>query len=102
MILRDQTLLDDANVVVLDIEYFYVTSHLDDITVSSDEIRLTLKVVPISKASWPDIINDQVLKELADQLATPLCSLFNQSIHDGCIPEIWKMAHVSPNSKIGH
>ena len=48
---RDQTLLDDATVVVLDIEYFFVTSHLDDITISSDEIRLTLKVVPISKAS---------------------------------------------------
>ena len=41
------------------------------------------------------------LKELADQLATPFCSIFNQSIHDGRVPEIWKKAHVSPIPKMG-
>ena len=49
--------------------------------------------VLIGKASRPDVINNRVFKELADQLATHLCSLFNQSIHDGCVPEILKVAH---------
>ena len=57
-------------------------------------------LVPIGKASRPDVINNRVFKELADQLATHLCSLFNQSINDGCVPEIWKVAHAKsiPNN----
>ena len=47
-----------------DIEGYHITSHLDDITMTNDEVRFTLKALPIGKAS----INKRVLKELAGQL----------------------------------
>ena len=96
---RDQTLLDDSNVEVPFIQDYPVTSYLNDINLNSDEIRQVLKSLPIGKASGPDGISNRVLKELADELAAPLCSVFNQSIHDGCVPKIWKLAHVSPIPK---
>ena len=81
------------------IQDYPVTSYLNDINLNSDEIRQVLKSLPIGKASGPDGISNRVLKELADELAAPLCSVFNQSIHDGCVPKIWKLAHVSPIPK---
>ena len=96
---RDQTILDEANVEVPDIQDYPLTSYLNDVNLNTDEVKLALKSLPIGKASGPDEISNRVLKELADQLATPLCSIFNQSIQDGYVPEIWKLAHVSPIPK---
>ena len=62
-------------------------------------IKAEFSYIQYNKASGPDDINNRVLKELADQLATPFCSILNQSIHDGRVPEIWKRAHVSPIPK---
>ena len=97
---RDQTLLNDIKVEVPVINDYPVTSYLDELNLNNDEVRLVLKSLPAGKASGPDDINNRVLKELADQLATPFCSIFNQSIHDGRVPEIWKKAHVSPIPKM--
>ena len=96
---RNQTLLNYINVEVPVINDYPVTSYLDELNLNNDEVRLVLKSLPVGKASGPDDINNRVLKELADQLATPFCSIFNQSIHDGRVPEIWKKAHVSPIPK---
>ena len=97
---RDQTLLNDINVEVPVINDYPVTSYLDELNLNNDEVRLVLKSLPVGKASGPDDINNRILKELADQLATPFCSIFNQSIHDDKVPEIWKKAHVSPIQKM--
>ncbi|MCU7958379.1 MAG: reverse transcriptase family protein, partial [gamma proteobacterium symbiont of Bathyaustriella thionipta] len=96
---RDQTLLDDQNIDVPRINNYNVISSLDELIINPEEVRLVLKALPIGKASGPDDINNRVLKELSDQLAIPFCSLFNQSLHDGIVPEIWKKAHVSPIPK---
>ena len=96
---RNQTLLNDRNVEVPVINDYPVTSYLDELYLNNDEERLVLKSLPIGKASGPDDINNRVLKELADQLATSFCSIFSQSIHDNRVPEIWEKAHVSPFPK---
>ena len=72
---RDQTLLNDANVEVPNIQDYPVTSYLNDLNLITDEVTLALKSLPIGKASGPDEISNRVLQELADQLATPLCSI---------------------------
>ena len=33
---------------------------------------------------------------MAYELSSPLCSLFNQSLSLGIVPDIWKEAHVCP------
>ena len=42
-----------------------------------------------------------MLRELAHELSPPLCSLFNQSLILGIVPDIWKEAHVCPIPKGG-
>ena len=42
-----------------------------------------------------------ILRELAHELPSPLCSLFNQSLSLGIVPDIWKEAHVCPIPKGG-
>ena len=48
------------------------------------------------KASGPDLINNRILKETADEISTPLCTMFNLSVSSGQFPSIWKEANVTP------
>ena len=56
----------------------------------------TLKSLPIGKAAGSDLINNRLLKELAQPLALPLSDLFNFSLSSGNVPHIWKQANVAP------
>ena len=69
---------------------------LDSLTLTSYEVEQTLKSLPLSKAAGPDLINNRLLKELAQPLSIPLCDLFNFSLRNGKVPIIWKQANISP------
>ena len=60
-----------------------------------------LKNLKDDKSCGPDEMHPRMLKELADDLAAPLATLFNMSIQDGVLPEEWKTAFVSPIFKKG-
>ena len=68
------------------------THQLDSIIVTPEEIRDTLKSLPIGKAAGPDLdlINNRLIKELAQRLALPLSDLFDFSLSSGSVPHIWK------------
>ena len=74
---------------------------LNSIILTTDDVKIVLKSLPLSKASGPDGVNNRVLKELADVLSLPLCDLFNQSLSIGEFPEQWKRSHVTPIPKSG-
>ena len=69
--LTEQTLLDDSQ-ATLHQTVKNTTYKLDSIIVTPEEVRGTLKSLPIGKAAGPDLINNQILKELAQPLALPL------------------------------
>ena len=75
------------------------TYKLDSIIVTPEEVRDTLKSLPIGKATGPDLINNRLLKELAQLLALSLSDLFNLSLSSGSVPHIWKKANASPIHK---
>ena len=70
-----KTLLDDSQ-AILPQTVQNTTYKLDSIFVTSEEVRDTLKSLPVSKAAGPDLINNRLLKELAQPLALPLSDLF--------------------------
>ena len=72
------------------------THKLDSIIVTPEEVRDTFKLLRIGKAAVPDLINNRLLKELAQPLALPLSDLFNLSISFGSVPHILKQANVTP------
>ena len=59
-------------------------------------IRKKLLALNINKSVGPDELHPRILKELADYVSEPLAVLFNKTMEDGCIPQDWKIAYVSP------
>ena len=97
----EQTLLDDSQ-TTLPQTVNNTTYKLDSIIVTPEEVRDTLKSLPFGKAAGPDLINNRLLKELAQPLALPLSDLFNLSLSSKSVPNIWKEANVSPIHKKNH
>ena len=58
-----------------------------------------LKSPATGKASRPDLLNNRILKELADVISAPLTDLFNSSFFSSIVSEIWKQANVTPIHK---
>ena len=74
---------------------------VNNIRVSDEMVLKLLTSLKIDRSSGPDEIHPMMLKELANELATPVALLFNMSIQDGALPEDWKKAFVSPIFKKG-
>ena len=62
-------------------------------------LKRSLKSLKTGKAAGSDTINNRLLIELAQPLASPLCDLFNFSLFSGKVPDIWKQANVTPIHK---
>ena len=91
----EQSLLDDSQ-ASLPQTVKHTTYKLDSIIVTPKEVRDTLKSHTNGKAAGPDLINNRILKELAQPLSLPLSDLFKLSLSSGSVPNIWKEANVSP------
>ena len=76
-------------------------SILYDIVVTPMAVKEKLQALNPSKAQGPDKIPPRVLKELSEELALPLCILFNKSLESGEVPEDWKTAVVTAIFKKG-
>ena len=57
-------------------------SNLDNITITQSDIKDVLTLLKSSKASGPDGINQRILKEGAQFIITPLCTLFKMSLRE--------------------
>lgn len=97
---RDQSLLDDHNTIVPNIEPF-TDSVFSTLVITPAEVESVMKTLPLGKAVGQDGINNRVLREMAHILSYPLSSLINQSLRLGFFPDIWKDALVCPVFKGG-
>ena len=95
----EQTLLNDPNAVLPNVTPYAVMSHLANEVLNPSEVKSVLKSIATDKATGPNELNNRVLKELANELSDPLCSLFNFSLSLGSFPSQWKDANISPIPK---
>lgn len=51
------------------------------------------------KASGPDNLPAWILKDFAMELSTPIATIFNASIQERSVPDVWKLADVVPIPK---
>ncbi|MCH1414829.1 MAG: DUF1891 domain-containing protein [Glaciecola sp.] len=58
-----------------------------------------LSALNANTSPGPDDIPAWVLKEFSNELAGPICCLFNSSIRNGCVAELWKSANLTPLPK---
>ena len=74
---------------------------LDDIEFSVSDVRKILDGLKDNSSPGPDGIHPKFLKECASNLDRPLYYLFRDSLDSGIIPDIWKVAYVTPIYKKG-
>ena len=60
-----------------------------------------LSCLNVHKASGPDLISTQFLKETADVIAPLLQFIFKVSLNFGKVPPEWKIANITPILKKG-
>ena len=58
-----------------------------------------LKLAKLNKSGGPDCIPPRLIKEFSYELCFPLTEIFNCSLCEGVVPDIWKMAYVVPVPK---
>ena len=93
----NQTILNDINTPVSNLKQPNQT--LNNIVLELDGVSSVLKSPATGKASGPDLLNNRILKELADVISAPLTDLFNSSFFSSILSEIWKQANVTPIHK---
>ena len=74
---------------------------MNDIIVTEQEVKKLLRDLNPHKACVLDGITSHVLKELAEELAPELTTLFESSLALGIIPELWRHAFITPIYKKG-
>jgi len=65
-----------------------------------DQVEKRLMNINVYKAPGPDFIPNWILRNFAPFIAQPLTAVFNASLREGTVPEIWKSAIVIPAPKV--
>jgi hypothetical protein len=79
----------------------FVGEPLMDAVILEEEVLKKLKNLKPTKSPGPDGLHPRVLKEAAEVLAKPLCTIFNKTVDEGRVPDGWKVAHVTAIYKKG-
>ena len=64
-------------------------------------IAKTIKKMKDNKSPGIDRIPPKLLKEVVEQISTPLAKLINLSLDEGIVPSEWKEANITPLFKKG-
>ena len=69
---------------------------LTDVEFSRVGVQRVLLALDPSSSMGPDDLQSQLLKSCADELALPLCLIFQKSMRTGSVPGIWSKLLVVP------
>ena len=75
--------------------------YLGQLFVTPEMIAKKIKKMKDNKSPGVDGIPPKLLKEIVDQISTPLANLFNLSLEEGIVPSEWKEANITPLYKKG-
>merc|ERR1712121_427163 len=74
---------------------------LNDIEITDEEILKAINKLEENSAAGPDGVPAILLKKVKEALALPLALMLRKSIDEGKIPDIFKLAYVTPIHKGG-
>ena len=59
------------------------------------EVYEKLTQINVYKSTDPYVIPNWLLKDMAPFIAEPICVIFNASVRQGHVPDLWKQANVA-------
>ena len=77
------------------------SEHLGQLFVTPEIIAKKIKKMKDNKSPGVDGIPPKLLKEIVEQISTPLAKVFNVSLDKGIVPSEWKEANITPLFKKG-
>ena len=81
-----------------------INQHLGQLFVTPENIENKIKKMKDNKSPGVDVIPPKRLKEIVEQISTPLAKVFNLSlelVEEGIVPSEWKEANITPLFKKG-
>ena len=78
-----------------------VENKLVNVEFSDDAVLKKMQALKDTSAPGPDKIGARILKETSDILCGPLALVFRRCLDEGCVPEDWRKANVTPIFKSG-
>ena len=79
----------------------HVGNKLDSILFTEEEVKKKIGQLHKFKSPGPDGFLPRVLREVKEEVAPHLASIFNESIRSGCVPRDWRLADITPIFKKG-
>ena len=77
------------------------SEHLRQLCLTPVMIAKKIKKMKNNKSPGIDGIPPKLLKEIVEQISTPLAKLFKLSLEEGIVPSEWKEANITPIFKKG-
>ena len=72
------------------------SEHLEQLFVTPEIIAKKIKKMKVNKSPGVDGIPPKLLKEIVEQISTPLANFFNLSLEEGIVPSEWKETNITP------
>ena len=72
------------------------SEHLGHLFGTPEIIAKKIKKMKDNKSPGVDGIPPKLLKEIVEQISTPLAKLINLSLEEGIVPSEWKEANITP------
>ena len=74
---------------------------MNNVHFSSRMVTKKINKLKSGSAPGPDNISVKILQTFCNELAIPLSVIFNKSMNEGSVPEVWRKANVTPIFKKG-
>ena len=78
-----------------------ITEPLCDIDIKEEDVKKLLKNLLPNKSPGLDGLHPKVLREMADEISTPITTIFRKSLSTGVLPTKWLQAVITPIFKKG-
>ncbi len=84
-----------------DIAIIHSQHTIEELIINRNDVLNYLDKMKENKSPGPDRIYPKILKNIKNEISTPLTQIFNKSLKEKTVPNDWKLANVTPIFKKG-